>query len=205
MKGTLAAVTGVAASGAVVSGVVAGPANAEEMLAGLRSRDPGAERTFYEQHVERVYRLCARMTGRDDLAQECTQDTFVRAFDRIAAFRGDASLSTWLHAIAVSIVLNSLRREKRSAARHAEIEVADQMATTPRDAEPDLKVRMRSAIAALPPGYRAVFVMHDIEGFTHEEIGTALGVAAGTSKTQLFHARRKLREALAPFVGTEAV
>lgn len=198
MNGSLAAA--VPASGAAATHV-----SADSLLAGLRSRDPGAERAFYEQHVERVYRLCARMTGRDDLAQECTQDTFVRAFDRIAAFRGDSALSTWVHAIAVSIVLNALRREKRSADRHAELEVADQMASTPQDAEPDLKVQMRRAIAALPPGYRAVFVMHDVEGFTHEEIGNALGVAAGTSKTQLFHARRKLRAALAPFVGTEVV
>ncbi len=179
--------------------------SADPLLEGLRARDAAAERAFYERHVDRVYRLCARMTGRDDLAQECTQDAFVRAFDRIDAFRGDSSLSTWLHAIAVSVVLNALRREKRVADRHVDLTAVDQQATMPVESEPDLKVRMRQAIAALPPGYRAVFVMHDVEGFTHEEIGVALGVASGTSKTQLFHARRKLRVALAPFVGTETL
>lgn len=175
----------------------------DPLLAGLRARDAASERAFYERHVDRVYRLCARMTGRDDLAQECTQDAFVRAFARIDAFRGDSALSTWLHSIAVSVVLNVLRRERRAEQRHADIEVVDLQQTTRPIAEPDLKDRLRAAIDALPPGYRTVFVMHDIEGFTHEEIGEALGVAAGTSKTQLFHARRKLRRALADFVRTE--
>ncbi len=179
------------------------PVHTDPMLAGLRARDAACERAFYERHVDRVYRLCVRMTGRDDLAQECTQDAFVRAFDRIDAFRGDSALGTWLHAIAVSVVLNALRREKRAASRYAPIEVLDAHRTTTPAVEPDLKDRLRGAIDALPPGYRTVFLMHDVEGFTHEEIGTALGVASGTSKTQLFHARRKLRDALAPFVRSE--
>ncbi len=175
----------------------------DPLLAGLRARDAASERAFYERHVDRVYRLCARMTGRDDLAQECTQDAFVRAFERIDAFRGESAIGTWLHAITVSVVLNVLRRERRADQRHADIEVVDLQHTTRPIAEPDLKDRLRAAIDALPPGYRTVFVMHDVEGFTHEEIGEALGVAAGTSKTQLFHARRKLRSALADFVRTE--
>ncbi len=177
----------------------------DSLVPGLRARDAAAERAFYERHVDRVFRLCMRMTGREDLAQECTQDAFVRAFERIDAFRGDAAIGTWLHAIAVSVVLNRLRREKRSDARHVDLDIVDQHAATPNIAEPDLKDRLRVAIDALPPGYRTVFLMHDVEGFTHEEIGVALGVAAGTSKTQLFHARRKLRDALAPFVRTEVV
>lgn len=176
---------------------------ADELLAGLRARDAASERVFYERHVDRVYRLCARMTGREDLARECTQDVFVRAFERIDAFRGESALSTWLHAIAVSVVLNTLRRQKRVDSRHADVELLDSHHAVVAEAEPDLKVRLRVAIDALPPGYRTVFLMHDVEGFTHEEIGVALGVAAGTSKTQLFHARRKLREALAPFARTE--
>lgn len=178
---------------------------ADALVPGLRARDAASERAFYERHVDRVFRLCMRMTGRDDLAQECTQDAFVRAFERIDAFRGDAAIGTWLHAIAVSVVLNRLRREKRADARHADLAVVDQQVAMPTAAEPDLKDRLRAAIDALPPGYRTVFLMHDVEGFTHDEIGVALGVAAGTSKTQLFHARRKLRDALAPFVRTEMV
>ncbi len=176
---------------------------ADPLLAGLRARDPGAERAFYERHVDRTYRLCLRMTGREDLAQECTQDAFVRAFDRIDAFRGDAALSTWLHAITVSVVLNCLRRVQRHERRHAELTVVDAHRATSAPAQPDLRQRLEAAIDALPTGYRTVFLMHDVEGFTHEEIATALGVAAGTSKTQLFHARRKLRVALAPFVQQE--
>lgn len=178
---------------------------ADTLLAALRRREPEAERSFYDGHVDRVFRLCSRMTGRDDLAQECTQDTFVRAFDRLESFRGDAALSTWLHAIAVSVVLNTLRREKRSTDRHVTLDALDHHQATAPAAEPDLKTRLQHAINALPPGYRTVFLMHDVEGFTHEEIGVALGVATGTSKTQLFQARRKLRVALAPFASAEAV
>ncbi len=179
------------------------PLDPDPLLAGLRARDAASERAFYERHVDRVYRLCARMTGRDDLAKECTQDVFVRAFERIDAFRGESALGTWLHAIAVSVVLNTLRRHKRVESRHADLDAAATHHAAVVEAEPDLKVRLREAIDALPTGYRTVFLMHDVEGFTHEEIGVALGVAAGTSKTQLFHARRKLREALAPFARTE--
>jgi RNA polymerase sigma-70 factor (ECF subfamily) len=175
----------------------------DPLLAGLRARDAASERAFYERHVDRVYRLCARMTGREDLAKECTQDAFVRAFERIDAFRGESALGTWLHAIAVSVVLNTLRRERRVDSRHADLEVVETHHAVVAEADPDLKERLRFAIDALPTGYRTVFLMHDVEGFTHEEIGVALGVAAGTSKTQLFHARRKLREALAPFARTE--
>lgn len=175
----------------------------DPLLAGLRARDAASERAFYERHVDRVYRLCARMTGREDLAKECTQDAFVRAFERIDAFRGESALGTWLHAIAVSVVLNTLRRERRVDSRHADLEVVETHHAVVAEADPDLKERLRFAIDALPAGYRTVFLMHDVEGFTHEEIGVALGVAAGTSKTQLFHARRKLREALAPFARTE--
>lgn len=178
-------------------------ASDDPLLQGLRARDPASERAFYERHVDRLFRLCVRMTGRDDLAQECTQDAFVRAFDGIEAFRGDCALGTWLHAIAVKVALNVLRREKRAASRYAPVEVLETHHVTTPVAEPDLKDRLRGAIDALPPGYRTVFLMHDVEGFTHEEIGVALGVATGTSKTQLFHARRKLRDALAPFVRTE--
>lgn len=177
---------------------------ADPLLDGLRARDPGAERAFYERHVDRTYRLCLRMTGREDLAQECTQDTFVRAFDRVDAFRGEAALSTWLHAIAVSVVLNALRRLRRDEKRHTDLDVVDIHHATRAPVEPDLRDRLQEAIAALPLGYRTVFLMHDVEGFTHEDIAASLGVAIGTSKAQLFHARRKLRVALAPYMAQEA-
>ncbi len=173
------------------------------MLARLQTNDAIAEREFYDRHVDRVYRLIYRMSGRTDLAQDWTQDTFVRAFERIGQFRGESALSSWLHAIAVSITLNGLRTLKRRDAYAAPIEAADLVGRWPVVGEPDLKVRMRVAIDALPEGTRRVFVMHDVEGYTHEEISEALGVAVGTSKSQLSRAREKLRMALAPFARTE--
>lgn len=174
-----------------------------ELIARLQAADATAEREFYDRHVDRVYRLIRRMSGRTDLAQEWTQDTFIRAFERIAQFRGESALSSWLHAIAVSITLNGLRALKRREACAAPLEDAAHMGVWQRQAEPDLKVRMQQAIDALPPGTRTVFVMHDVEGYTHEEIGAAMGVAVGTSKSQLFRARAKLRVALAPFARKE--
>lgn len=163
-----------------------------------------AEREFYDRFVDRVYRLVHRMTRRDDLAQEWTQDTFIRAFERIGQFRGDAALSTWLHAIAVSITLNGLRGRVRRDQQTTSLEDIDAEPARREAAEPDLRDRMRAAIDALPTGYRTVFVMHDVEGYTHEEIGQVLGVAIGTSKAQLSRAREKLRRALAPFASRES-
>jgi len=98
-------------------------------------------------------------------------------------------------------VLNGLRKVKRFRQRETDIDDAREIGITHRHAEPDLKVRMRQAIEALPDGYRTVFLMHDVEGYTHEEIGAALGVETGTSKAQLSRARAKLRVALADFAG----
>ena len=159
--------------------------------------DPAAERELYDAHVERVYRLAYRMAGDADLAQEFTQETFIRAFGRLGSFRGDASLGTWIHSIAVSVVLNGLRKVKRTRGRETELDDAPQLSVGPPILEPTLRQRLRRAIDALSDRYRMVFVMHDIEGYTHEEIGTALEVATGTSKAMLFRARAKLREQLA--------
>lgn len=176
-----------------------------ELLAGLQTNEAAAEREFYDRHVDRVYRLIYRMSGRTDLAQDWTQDTFIRAFNKIEHFRGDSALRSWLHAIAVSVTLNGLRTLKRRDAFVAPMEDAEQVGAWPILGEPDLKVRMQRAIAALPEGTRRVFLMHDVDGCTHEEIGAALGVAVGTSKSQLSRAREKLRTALAPFARTEPV
>ena len=163
--------------------------------------DTAAQRWIYEQHVDRVYRLAFRMAGDEDLARDFTQETFVRAFDRLGDFRGDSALGTWLHAIGVSVTLNGLRKVQRHRSREAPLDDALAVSVTTREAEPDLKERLAQAIAALPDGYRTVFLMHDVEGFTHEEIGATLGVATGTSKAQLFRARAKLRAALKDFAG----
>jgi RNA polymerase sigma-70 factor (ECF subfamily) len=162
--------------------------------------DEAAARELYDAHVDRVYRLCYRMTGDEDLAREYTQETFIRAFERLRQFRGDAALSTWLHSITTSVVLNGLRKVKRVREREVALDgVAPVVGASGRRAEPDLKERLHEAIDGLPDIYRLVFVMHDVEGYTHEEIGASLDVATGTSKARLSRARRMLREDLADF------
>ena len=172
-----------------------------QLLARLRAGDAAAERELYEAHVDRVYRLAYRLTGEDALAQDCAQETFVRAFNGLREFRGDARFSTWLHRIAVSVTLNALRKVKRIRQRETDLEDVTMMDGSRRIADPDLTVRLARAIDALPEGCRTVFVMHDVEGYTHEEIGAALGVQDGTSKAQLSRARAKLRTALSDFAG----
>ena len=172
-----------------------------ELVARVRAGDGAAERALYDRHVDRVYRLAFRLAGDDDLAREFTQETFIRAFERLDTFRGEAALATWLHSIATSVALNGLRKVKRFRQRETDLDAADGVVGTRRTAEPDLKRRLTQAIDALPIGYRTVFVMHDVEGYTHQEIGAALGVETGTSKAQLSRARAKLREALADFAG----
>jgi RNA polymerase sigma-70 factor (ECF subfamily) len=171
-----------------------------QLIDGVLSGDPQAERLFYDRHVERVWRLAYRFTGDGDLAQDIVQETFVRAFGKLDTFRGESTLSTWVTAVATSTALSTLRKVKRFRG-HVALEDAEHLAQPGRRSEPDLKRRMDEAIAALPDGYRTVFLMHDVEGYTHEEIGAALGVQAGTSKAQLFRARGRLREALADFAG----
>ena len=171
-----------------------------DLVARVLAGDAIAERQFYDRHVDRVYRLAYRMAGSEDLAQDFTQETFIRAFERLDGFRGDSALSTWLHTIVVSVALNGLRKVKRIDTRHAPLENASAVASQARESEPDLRLRMWGAIDALPEGYRTVFLMHDVEGYTHEEIGAALGIQSGTSKAQLSRARQKLRHALAPFM-----
>lgn len=170
-----------------------------DLIARASGGDPAAERALYDAYVERVYRLAFRLSGDAELASDFTQDTFIRAFGRLGEFRGDSAFGTWLHTIAVSVVLNGMRKVKRLRTREAPYEEALTIGINRRESEPDLKDRMARAIEALPEGYRMVFLMHDLEGYTHEEIGAALGVQSGTSKAQLFRARAKLRITLADF------
>jgi RNA polymerase sigma-70 factor, ECF subfamily len=171
----------------------------QRVLAG----DAVAERALYDAHVDRVYRLAYRLAGHDaDLAQDFTQEAFVRAFSKLHEFQGRSAFATWLHAITVSVSLNGLRKVKRIRQREVEIDDVTPVGyTVTRNAEPDLKERLKSAIADLPEHYRAVFVMYDMEGYSHEEIGSALNVPVGTSKARLSRAREKLREKLADFAG----
>lgn len=176
-------------------------ADQRALLERARRGDASAHRALYDAHVDRIYRLVFRMIGVEHAAMDVTQDTFVRAFAGIGGFREDSAFSTWLHSIAVSLSLNELKRRKREHARNAPLD--DAMATPDRSApsDPLLRDRLMQAVGELPDGCRAVFLMHDAEGFTHQEIGTALGISEGTSKAQLNRARGKLRVALAQFAG----
>ncbi len=170
-----------------------------QLIERVRAGDAVAERQLYDAHVTQVYRLAYRLAGDDDLAQDLTQETFIRAFERLAEFRGEAAFGTWLHAIATTVALNGLRKVKRFRRREADLEEGELVGSERREAEPDLKHKLARAVDDLPLKYRTVFVMHDVEGYTHEEIGAALGMPPGTSKAQLSRARARLRQALAEF------
>jgi RNA polymerase sigma-70 factor (ECF subfamily) len=170
-----------------------------DLIGRVLAGDPRAERELYDAHVDRVFRLAFRMAGDAHRAQDYTQETFIRAFRRLADFRGESALSTWLCAIAVSVTLNGLRTLRRAREREVGLDEAPALGARTVEADPDLKVRLTRAIDGLPNGYRTVFVMHDVEGYTHQEIAATLGVQPGTSKAQLFRARARLREALADF------
>ena len=178
-----------------------GRVSERHLIERVKQGDARAQWELYDSHVDKVYRLAYRLAGEDELARDFTQLTFIRAFEKIGDFRFESSLSTWLHTIGVSIALNGLRKVKTSRNREAPIEAASSIGTKTREAEPDLKSRLAAAIDALGEKYRTVFLMHDVEGYTHEEIGAALGIPAGTSKTRLFQGRAKLRADLADFRG----
>jgi RNA polymerase sigma-70 factor (ECF subfamily) len=174
----------------------------QQLVARCLAGDRSAERALYDAHVDRVFRLAYRLAGDSDLAQDFTQETFIRAFDRLGQYRGDASLSTWLHTIATSVSLNGMRSVTRMRSRSAPVEELSELPTRGAAVAPhDLRDRLHAAIDALSAKLRPVFVMHDVEGYTHEEIGMTLGIPAGTSKARLFDARAKLRAALALFAG----
>jgi RNA polymerase sigma-70 factor (ECF subfamily) len=174
-------------------------ADQRALIERARRGDASAQRVLYESHVERIYRLTFRLSGVEHLARELTQDTFVRAFASIESFRGDSAFGTWLHTIAVSVSLNELKRRKRENARAAPLEDALTMSHAAPLSDPILRERLMAAVNDLPEGCRTVFMMHDAEGYTHEEIAKALGVTPGTSKAQLSRGRAKLRIALAEF------
>jgi len=175
--------------------------NESQLIEQAVNGDAAAQRALYDAHVDRVYRLAWRVAGEEDLARDFTQEAFIRAFDRLPTFRRESSFATWLYTIAMSVSLNGIRTVRRLRTREVALDHAESLGERRRTADPDLKERLHAAIEGLPTGYRTVFLMHDLEGYTHEEIGEALGIQAGTSKAQLFRARARLREVLADFAG----
>ena len=170
-----------------------------ELIARVVAGDRLAARELYDAQAPRVFRLAFRLTGDDNLAKELTQETFVRAFAQLDRFRGEAALSTWLHRVTVSVVSNAMRKVKRFRERETDLDEASMIAAPSREADPDLKEKLHRAIDELAEIYRTTLIMHDVEGYTHEEIASVLGVAEGTCKSRLSVARAQLREKLAPF------
>ena len=156
--------------------------------------DQQAFERLYRQHVPRVHSLVRRMVGNEGSADELVQDVFVRAWQRLSTFRGEAAFGTWLHRLAVNLVLNW----QKSAARGRRLFDDDTaLAITPsRREQPEDAMDLEEALKALPPGARQIFVLHDVEGFKHEEIAGMLEIAAGTSKAQLHRARMLMRRNL---------
>ena len=156
--------------------------------------DSNAFEALYRLHVDKVYGLCLRMTGNVSEAEDCTQEAFILAWNKLTKFRGDSAFSTWLHRIAVNAVLGRIRKSQRE---HDRIQaVAD---IEPKRVETGDTGELRDLAAAidrLPEGARHVFVLHGVYGYSHEETATMLDIAAGTSKAQMHRARRLLVQQL---------
>ncbi|HEY4732931.1 MAG: RNA polymerase sigma factor [Gemmatimonadaceae bacterium] len=172
--------------------------NERQLIALVIAGDRLAGRALYDTYAPRVYSLAYRLSGDAEKAREFTQDTFIRAFSRLAQFRGDAAFATWLHRITVTVISNARRSEIRFA-REVTLDEASSMETTAPEAEPDLKECIARAVESLSEVYRTTLVMHDMEGYTHAEIAEILGVPEGTCKSRLSAARAQLRQDLAAF------
>ena len=170
-------------------------APAAELVRRARRGDRRAFEALYRTHVGRVYALCLRMSGDRASADELCQGAFVRAWEKLDGYRGDAAFSTWLHRLTVNHVLGDRRSGLRRLARVVPVE--DPEAAAPGRTPPaGIGLDLERAIATLPTGARVVFVLHDVEGYAHPEVARLLGVTVGTSKAQLSRARRLLREVL---------
>jgi RNA polymerase sigma-70 factor (ECF subfamily) len=173
-------------------------ANGDEpsLVVRAQQQDVRAFEQLYRLHVRRIYALCLRMTANVSRAEELTQKAFLVAWQKLTCFRGESAFASWLHRIAVNTVLADLRAEQRRTRR---VFSTDDLTAyeMPLPAAPaGTHLDLDEAIAALPPQARVVFVLHDIEGWQHDEIARELGVASGTSKAQLHRARKLLQQAL---------
>lgn len=167
--------------------------SADDVVRRAQQGDVDAFERLYRAHAPAVHALARRMLGDDGAAREMVQDVFVRAWERLGSFRGESTFGTWLHRVGVNLILNQLRVTKRDVARFIDDEPDD---AAPSAAAPasgvDERIDLDAAIARLPAGARAAFVLHDIEGYAHDEIARMLGLAPGTIRAQLWRARRQL-------------
>lgn len=181
-----------------------GPGNAEaQAIADAKQGDAAAFEALYNVHKRRVYSLCLRMIGNAAEAEDLTQEAFLQMFRKIGTFRGEAAFSTWLHRLTVNLVLMKLRKKglwttslddpgpDSEDSRPMEIGSPDSTLAGSVD-----RLTLEKAIEALPPGYRIIFQLHDVEGYEHREIAGMIGCSVGNSKSQLHKARMKLRDML---------
>lgn len=168
----------------------------DELVRRAQAGDQTAFRDLYRQLAGRVYALCLRLTGDAGAAEERTQDVFVRAWDKLRSFRGESAFSSWLHRLAVNVVMTERRTTFRREQRVVPVAAPDLLERGGGASMVGLNIDLERAIAALPQGAREVFVLYDIEGYSHAEIADLTGIAEGTSKAQLFRARHLLRENL---------
>ena len=175
-----------------------------DAVAGAQAGDHQAFATLYSLHKRRIYSLCLRMVGNIAEAEDLTQEAFLQLHRKISTFRGDSAFSTWLHRLAINVVLMQLRKKGLPL-----ISLDEAMEPTPDEGPgrsfgtPDLnltgaidRLALERAVAKLPAGYRLIFILHDVEGFEHNEIASMLDCSIGNSKSQLHKARLKLRENL---------
>jgi RNA polymerase sigma-70 factor (ECF subfamily) len=167
--------------------------------------DAAAFEHLYETHNRRVFALCLRMVRDPAEAEDLTQEAFLQVYRKIRTFRGESNFSTWLHRVAVNVVLMKLRRKKPAEVSLEENSEGDENSTSPRKefGGADLRltgsidrINLQRAIEQLPPGFKSIFILHDIQGYKHEEIGEILGCSSGNSKSQLHKARMRLRALL---------
>jgi len=178
------------------------PAGEDALVDRARRGDVDAFERLYHLHAGRVYALCLRLAGEPVEGRELVQDTFVHAWEALPRFRGESSLTTWLHRIAVNVLLERRRGDRRRTARVSLVEDEDDVERAPSAgafvAPTDVAtaIDLERAIAALPPGVRRAFVLHEVEGYTHEEVAGMTGLATGTLRAQLHRARQLLIKAL---------
>lgn len=167
-------------------------------VARARAGDRSAYERLYRVHVERVYALCLRLSGERGVASELTQDAFVHAWQKLSLLETDTAFASWLYRLTMNVVFMKLRREKKWSSRESGSDVLEAVEPVRgrRDDGAGSRIDLERAIATLPVQARAVFVLHDVEGFRHDEIADQMSIAVGTSKAQLHRARRLLREVL---------
>ena len=168
-----------------------------ELIEQAKVGDAGAVRALYQRHASRVYAVVRRLAGDDTLAEDWAQDAWLRAFRALPTFRGESAFTTWLHRIAVNSALHGRRSRERRTGREAPID-DNSASVRPQGDNAVLRLRLEKAMERLPEGMRRVLVLHDVEGYTHEEIAEMLGVNPGTCKSQLFKARARMRALLSP-------